>query len=1449
MLSVVLLLLAVPSQVGWAAGDDWPTYQHDNARSGIARESLPRPLALDWVIRPPFPPARGWGEPESTPVYEYGIPRIPKVNYDDAYHVAIADGGLFYCASAENHVRRADPVTGQTRWTVITDAAPRLAPTLWHGRVYVGADDGLVRCLDAATGKRIWDFHAAPAEDRALSQDRLVSLWPVRTGVIVQDDIAYFGAGLFPAEGLRLYAVNAATGTLIWKNDAFDDGGTANISPQGYLLADRQHLVLPAGRVCPTVFDLASGRFLFHVEDGRALTGGSYALLTPRYLYTGTQMVGAYDLTQPRADKWGHAIRGWQVCSWFNARRIIVQHGTVYLATPTEVLAMSEDDLPAATAEVDRVRKLRWEHRNPLAAYQRAKELLDAAPAGSSGAARSQAEMDRQQNHVRLVAEAETKLHAYLNHACRWRLPCQASEALILAGNSLYAGGDGRVVTIDAERGKQLEEHAVEGTVRGLAAAQGRLFVSTTTGGIYGFHAATAPAASIETSAKAAAALAGRESAASAAREGDAPVRREGEAPAEPWRPPDVGPSRLRGSVALPATPVATPATDVATPATDVATPATDDATPATDDATPATAVAIPATDVAATKAELAAREILRASGVDKGHCLLLGGGDGAVAWALAQHSALRIYVLEDDPRQAEAARRRLSDAGCYGGRVVVEQGDLISRHFPPYFANLIVDVGAGPAGVPPAPAEELLRILKPHGGVALVRCGREDAVPAVPKPPSGSAGASPSQGISPSPVIVDPAGPEAIGKWLTVLQDGSLRIERHEGWAKITRGALPGVGWWTHQYADAGNTSCSRDALVRTPLRPLWFGDPGPQGLLDRHAAGPAPLCSDGRLFVQGDDRIAAWDAYNGLALWQRNLAGATRIAMTDQSSNMAAAADSLFVVANDGCLRLDALTGETRRTYVLPPRADGAPRRWGWLAVAGQQLFGSRTDTERPFRNWPTTTGHASEAVFCLDVDSGRVRWSYEGQSLPPTALAVGGGAVFLLDAELSDEERRQALAETARLDRPVAAPDRPQERTSPTPDRRGEIPARLASKVVALDARTGQRRWSRPLEITDLVVAPRGGQPNLIFAGDTLLVCSSPSGGDHHLKEFQDGQFARRTLIALSADSGQVRWAGPKNYLSRPVVIGDLIYAQPWAYDLATGQPKLRPHPLTGELQPWCVHRGAGGACGAISASAETMFFRSDAGACYDLQADQGITRRGGQRWGCWINAIAAGGLLLVPEGSAECDCPYALQCTTVLVPRPGRPAWAQFDLPPPLVPVQHLAIALGAPGDVRDRTGQLWLSCPHRAQKHHWAACRFSAGEGNGYAFDPDRIDHISGSDRPWLFASAARGLLQFTVPLTAGPQAGVYTVRLGFAETDAVEVGDRVFEVLLQGERVLGDFDVVRESGGRNVALVKEFHGVRISGSLNIEFRPSAQARRPQAILSTVEAIREVPGVE
>ena len=41
-------------------GADWPTYAHDNQRSGITTEELSPPLNQAWVFEPAFQPARGW---------------------------------------------------------------------------------------------------------------------------------------------------------------------------------------------------------------------------------------------------------------------------------------------------------------------------------------------------------------------------------------------------------------------------------------------------------------------------------------------------------------------------------------------------------------------------------------------------------------------------------------------------------------------------------------------------------------------------------------------------------------------------------------------------------------------------------------------------------------------------------------------------------------------------------------------------------------------------------------------------------------------------------------------------------------------------------------------------------------------------------------------------------------------------------------------------------------------------------------------------------------------------------------------------------------------------------------------------------------------------------------------------------------------------------------------
>ena len=76
--------------------------------------------------------------------------------------------------------------------------------------------------------------------------------------------------------------------------------------------------------------------------------------------------------------------------------------------------------------------------------------------------------------------------------------------------------------------------------------------------------------------------------------------------------------------------------------------------------------------------------------------------------------------------------------------------------------------------------------------------------------------------------------------------------------------------------------------------------------------------------------------------------------------------------------------------------------------------------------------------------------------------------------------------------------------------------------------------------------------------------------------------------------------------------------------------------------------------------------------------------------------------------------------------------------------------------------------------------------------------------------------------------------------MGTSDRDNDRSGKRRFDVSLQGKQVLKDFDIVKEAGGAARAVVKEFKGIRITGSLNIELA----ADRGQTLLSGVEIERE-----
>ncbi|MFH1265820.1 MAG: PQQ-binding-like beta-propeller repeat protein, partial [Planctomycetota bacterium] len=578
-----------------------------------------------------------------------------------------------------------------------------------------------------------------------------------------------------------------------------------------------------------------------------------------------------------------------------------------------------------------------------------------------------------------------------------------------------------------------------------------------------------------------------------------------------------------------------------------------------------------------------------------------------------------------------------------------------------------------------------------------------------------------------------------------------------------------------------------------------------------------------DGRLFIQGENTVMAYDAYNGLELWQRDMPGAMRTNASHDGSNLAVSREGLFLAIGGKCLKLDPATGETTATYPLPAVDDGKSGRWGTIATAGGLLYGTRCPG-----------GRESDLVFAIDIQSGELRWVHTGRQIPHIAIAIGDGRVFFVDASTDAEARKLAV-------------DRQRKRIAKLPE--SERPAALAAlekpdvrMAVALNAETGQVVWQEPVDLTH----SGGGNLGAMYNHEVLVIFGVYLDG-HYWQQFFAGEFASRRVTALSGTDGGFLWSQAVGYRVRPVIIGDTLHAEPWAYDLHTGEGKTRVHPITGQTDRWQFAR-PGHHCGCPIGSPNGLFFRSLCLGYYDLLGDYGTMHFGGQRPGCWVNAIPAGGLLLFPEASAGCMCPFPNMCSVVFKPTTRNKAFSYYSAPGPMTPVKRLAVNLGAAGDRADSAGNLWLGYPRPSGS---LVLQFKVDvafyPGGGFVGRNSAYTPIGGSDDAWLFASAAQGLKKCVIPLLDKDDGtALYRVKLAFADPDNDQPGRRVFDVKLQGKVVLESFDLVEAAGGRDRAIVKEFAGIEVSDNLTIELVSKDANPKPEQapILQGVEVVRE-----
>jgi outer membrane protein assembly factor BamB len=328
-----LSLVAFHLDISVSAGD-WPMYRHDARRSAVSTETLEFPLNLAWHRNSPRPPQPAFADPlrhstgfDFAHVRDFSQP--VQLTFDHAFHPVAADGRVFFGSSADDSVRCVSLKTGAQLWVFVTGGPVRFAPQVVEDRVYLASDDGFVYCLAAETGQLVWQFRAAPSARQLVGNGRMISRWPLRTGVVVVDGILYVTAGMWPSEGVFVYALNAETGEVKWVNDT---SGTVNlptanpgayaisgVGPTGYLLSGTGALVVPTGRSMPASYSLEDGTLLksyaasYQNRRGGPVTcidpHGSVIFGYPRERLTGTGYSVQYIYRLPNLQQYG-TMRG-----------------------------------------------------------------------------------------------------------------------------------------------------------------------------------------------------------------------------------------------------------------------------------------------------------------------------------------------------------------------------------------------------------------------------------------------------------------------------------------------------------------------------------------------------------------------------------------------------------------------------------------------------------------------------------------------------------------------------------------------------------------------------------------------------------------------------------------------------------------------------------------------------------------------------------------------------------------------------------------------------------------------------------------------------------------------------------------------------------------------------------------------------------------------------------
>jgi len=400
IVSVLVLILALC--LGWLFfylinrpySRDWPMWRYDANRSSNSPQKLPDKLHLQWVRE----------YPKLIPTWENPLNQ-DLMQFDKVYEPVVENNTLFIGSNASDGMIALDTDTGEEKWSFYVNGPVRLPPILGN--------------------------------------ERLISTWPARGGPVLKDGIIYFAAGIWPFMGIYIYALNADTGDVVWANDStgpiymkqpHDSPSYAGVAPQGAFAISGDKLLIPCGRSVPACFDLKTGELIYYNLSQYSKTGGAFVSALDNFFinYHRDYVTTIYEINE--------------------GKPIVSRFGKVPVVTKKTLFSMG----------------------NPITAYDLQKFI------------RYERKLkDKKTNHVSFDKAEKWSANQL------WNCNVDASGDLIKAGRRLYAGGNGVISAIDIPKKNRepviLWQVYIEGTVSRLVAADNKLFAVTTEGKIYAF--------------------------------------------------------------------------------------------------------------------------------------------------------------------------------------------------------------------------------------------------------------------------------------------------------------------------------------------------------------------------------------------------------------------------------------------------------------------------------------------------------------------------------------------------------------------------------------------------------------------------------------------------------------------------------------------------------------------------------------------------------------------------------------------------------------------------------------------------------------------------------------------------------------------------------------------------------------------------------------------------